>query len=155
MCPTCYYAIPSGPVPTPTPMAMPVPPVQAYPARPPGMFGPLFQPLGFRRWRVMPVILLFTAAALIFANGVALLSPGFFLFWGAFIPWLWFLGSFAFILGIMLGLILIGALILTFLGLRAMAAFVIFPTAIVSFFIGGGFLLGAILAVIAGILLIL
>jgi hypothetical protein len=36
-----------------------------------------------------------------------------------------------------------------------MSAFLIFPTAIISLLIGGGFAVGALLAVIAGILLIL
>lgn len=94
-------------------------------------------------------------AALIFANGVALLSPAFFILWSALLPWVGFLGTFGFILGIMLGIILLGAVILMMLRFRVMAAFVIFPTAIVSFFIGGGFVLGAILAVLGGILLIL
>lgn len=100
-------------------------------------------------------MLVVIGAALIFANGVALLSPAFFILWSAFLPWVAFLGAFGFILGIMLGLILLGAVVLMILRFRVMAAFVIFPTAIVSFFIGGGFVLGAILAVLGGILLIL
>ena len=55
----------------------------------------------------------------------------------------------------MLGFVLVGALILMLLRFRVMAAFMIFPTAIVSLFIGGGFIIGAILAVLAGILLLL
>jgi hypothetical protein len=42
-----------------------------------------------------------------------------------------------------------------FLKFRVLAAFIIFPTAIVSLFIGGGFILGGILAVLGGILLLL
>ena len=44
---------------------------------------------------------------------------------------------------------------MVFLKFRILAAFVIFPTAILSFFIGGGFVLGIILAVLGGILLLL
>jgi hypothetical protein len=95
------------------------------------------------------------AAALIFTNGAALLSPAFFAVWGSYLPWLASLGSIGFILGIMLGLVLLGALVLIMLGFRVMAAFVIFPTALVSLLIGGGFVIGAVLAVIAGILLLL
>jgi hypothetical protein len=42
-----------------------------------------------------------------------------------------------------------------FLRFRILAAFIIFPTAIVSLFIGGGFIIGAVLAVLAGILLLI
>jgi hypothetical protein len=75
--------------------------------------------------------------------------------WTGYLPWVAFLGNFSFILGVMLGLILLGAVVLMVLNFRVMSAFVIFPTAIVSFFIGGGFIIGAILAVLAGIILIL
>jgi len=92
---------------------------------------------------------------LIFANGIALLSPGFFAWWSAFLPWITAFGSFGFILGIVLGLVLVGAIIMMFLKFRVLAAFIIFPTAIVSLFIGGGFILGGILAVLGGILLLL
>ncbi len=156
LCPNCFYTVPAthpGAAPMPGPMAGPM--VNAYPPiNQPGWYGPFFRPNFFRsRW--MPFILTIIAAALIFANGIALLSPAFFLLWIGLIPWVAFLGSFAFILGIMLGMILVGALVLMWLGFRVMSAFVIFPTAIVSLFVGGGFLLGAILAVIAGIILLL
>ena len=92
------------------------------------------------------------AASLIIANGVALLSPAFFATWASMLPWVAPFGSFAFILGVVLGLILFGTVFLLFLGFRILAAFVIFPTAIVSFFIGGGFFLGLILGVLGGLL---
>ncbi len=99
--------------------------------------------------------MLLISAGLIFANGVALLSPGFWIVWVGFVPWVAFLGSFAFILGIMLGLVLIGALVMLLLGFRVLAAFIIFPTAIVSLFIGGGFIAGLLFGVLAGLLLII
>jgi hypothetical protein len=92
---------------------------------------------------------------LIIINAAALLSPGFWVLWVGFVPWVAFLGSFAFILGIMLGLVLLGALVMLLLGFRVLAAFVIFPTAIVSLFIGGGFIAGLLLGVLAGLLLII
>jgi hypothetical protein len=88
------------------------------------------------------------------ANAVALLSPGFFAMWGAFLPWVPALGPFNFILGIILGLILFGAVVMIFLKFRVLAAFMIFPTAVLSLFIGGGFFAGAILGIAAGILLL-
>ncbi len=95
------------------------------------------------------------AALLIIANGVALLSPSFYFYWSWLLPWVAALGTFSFILGIVLGLVLFGAVIMMFLRFRIIAAFVILPTAIVSLFIGGGFFLGTILAVLTGILLLM
>jgi hypothetical protein len=103
----------------------------------------------------LPVILVGVAAALIMMNGVILASGAFFAVWSSFLPWVAFLGSVGIILGIMLGIVLLGALVLILLNFRVMAAFMIFPTALVSLLIGGGFAIGAILAVLAGILLLL
>lgn len=152
MCPNCFYTIPSHQPAAPPPMVSAYP-IGPAPIGPPALYAPIFP--HFIRWRWLPVMLVVIGAALIFANGVTLLSPAFFILWSAFLPWVAFLGAFGFILGIMLGLILLGAVVLMILRFRVMAAFVIFPTAIVSFFIGGGFVLGAILAVLGGILLIL
>jgi hypothetical protein len=40
-------------------------------------------------------------------------------------------------------------------GFRAESAFIVFPTAIISFFIGGGFLAGLIIAVLTGIFIMM
>jgi hypothetical protein len=48
-----------------------------------------------------------------------------------------------------------GAVILYMLGFRVLAAFMVFPAAIVSLFIGGGFIVGLILAVLTGIYMIM
>ncbi|MGA3405717.1 MAG: hypothetical protein ABSD49_08305 [Candidatus Bathyarchaeia archaeon] len=167
LCPNCYHTVPApasvAPVPVPTP------PVGAFGSPPPpvgstcvpvgtfgsGWYGPYGKaPLLVRSWW-LPAALVAIAAGLIVANGIALLSPGFFATWSAFLPWLPAFGSFGFILGVVLGLVLVGAIIMVFLKFRILAAFVIFPTAILSFFIGGGFILGIILAVLGGILLLL
>lgn len=103
----------------------------------------------------MPATLVGVAAALIFFNGIALLSSGFFAAWSDFLPWIAALGSFGVILGIILGLVLVGAIVMMLFGFRVLSAFMILPTAVVSLFIGGGFIIGAILAVLAGILLLL
>lgn len=65
------------------------------------------------------------------------------------------LGSFNFILGVVLGMVIIGAVILYMLGFKVLSAFMVFPTAIVSLFIGGGFVVGLILAVLTGIYMIM
>jgi len=103
----------------------------------------------------MPIILVGVAAVLIIMNGIALVSLSFFNFWTFYLPWVGFLGPLGVITGIMLGLVLLGAVVLMLLNFRVMAAFLIFPTAIVSLLIGGGFIIGAVLAVLAGILLLL
>lgn len=95
------------------------------------------------------------AAALVLLNGVALLSADFYNFWSGIFTWLPALGPLGVILGIMLGLVLIGAMVIMFFGFKILSVFVILPTAIVSLFIGGGFIIGAILAVLAGILLLI
>ena len=95
------------------------------------------------------------AGGLVIANAIALLSPGFTTFWGSFLPWVPALGPFNFIIGIILGIILFGAVVMIFLKFRVLAAFVTFPTAILSLFIGGGFFAGGILGIIGGILLLL
>jgi hypothetical protein len=149
ICPNCYHSLPSAQmVPPPIVNASPGP-VQ------PGWYGPYAHFTGFFRSSWLPVILVGVAAALILLNAGALLSPAFASIWGSLLPWLPSLGAISFILGVILGIVLLGALVLILLNFRLMAAFVIFPTALVSLLIGGGFGFGAILAVIAGILLLL
>jgi hypothetical protein len=111
-------------------------------------------PILLRAWW-MPASLVGVAATLILFNGVALLSSGFFAAWSDFLPWIGAIGSFGVILGVVLGLLLVGAIVIMLLGFKVLSAFVILPTAVVSIFIGGGFIIGAILAVLAGILLLL
>jgi hypothetical protein len=41
------------------------------------------------------------------------------------------------------------------LGFKVLSAFMVFPTAILSLFIGGGFLVGLILAVLTGIYMVM
>lgn len=156
LCPNCYHSVPT---PVAAPPVAPQPPMGAVAysgAKPGGWYGPYPQiPLLARMSGWIPLIVVGIAASLIIANGVALLSPGFFFYWSSLLPWVGSLGSFSFILGIVLGLVLVGAMIMMFLRFRILSAFIIFPTAIVSLFIGGGFFIGAILAVLAGILLLL
>jgi len=100
----------------------------------------------------VPAALFFVAAALIGINAAALLSPVFFSAWASLFPWVIPIGYFSFILGIVLSLIIIGALALYFLGFRVLSAFLVFPSAILSLFIGGGFLVGVIFGVLGALL---
>ncbi|HKM78945.1 MAG TPA: hypothetical protein VJZ03_07690 [Candidatus Bathyarchaeia archaeon] len=158
LCSNCYHSVPAPTPTTPSAAVAPMPPVNASGmggVRPAGWYGPYTHiPLLGRLWW-LPAMLVGIAALLIIANGVALLSPSFYFYWSALLPWVAALGTFSFILGIVLGLVLFGAVIMMFLRFRIIAAFVILPTAIVSLFIGGGFFLGAILAVLTGILLLM
>jgi hypothetical protein len=136
-------------------MAAPImqhPPVQTLA---PGVwYGPFPRPLFFHHF-LFPVALLFIAASLIVANGLALLSPVFFAIWSGYFPWIIPISSFGFILGIVLGLIILGGIVMYFLGFRALAAFLVIPSAIVSLFIGGGFIIGLIVGLLAAVLVIL
>jgi hypothetical protein len=124
---------------------------------PPGgvIYGPYPKPHVFRRYSLLSVALLLISAGLIFANAAALLWPAFFLTWIGFFPWVAQLGNFSFILGVVLGMVILGAVFLYMLGYRVLSAFMVFPTAIVSLFIGGGFLVGLILAVLTGLFMIM
>ena len=97
----------------------------------------------------------FIAAAFILINAVALLSPVFLAAWVLMFPWLATIGYFGFILGVVLGLVILGGLVLFFLGFRILSAFLVFPTAIMSLFIGGGFLIGVIVGVLAAMLVLI
>ncbi len=156
LCPQCFHSTvprPMAPAATTAAVAPPVPPAGVAPGG--VIYGPFPRPpYSFFRSRWIAVALILISAGLIMANAVALLSPTFWAAWVGFVPWVAFLGDFAFILGIVLGLVLVVAVIMLLFGFRVLAAFVIFPTAIVSLFIGGGFIAGLILGVLAGLLLI-
>jgi len=124
---------------------------------PPGgvIYGPFPKPHLFRRFSWLVVALLLTASTLIFANAWALLWPAFFATWVGFFPWVVQLGNFSFILGVVLSTVIVGAVILYMLGFKVLSAFMVFPTAILSLFIGGGFLVGLVLAVLTGIYMIM
>lgn len=109
----------------------------------------------FRRWSWAAVALLLTSASLILANAVALLYLPFFFLWVSYFPWVAQLGSFSFILGVVLGIVIIGAVILYMLSFKVLSAFMVFPAAIVSLFIGGGFWAGLIIGVLTGIFMIM
>ncbi len=165
LCPNCYHST----VPRQIPAAPPAPPVGGLgmgphagppPVLPPGavpggiLMGPYPRIPFFWRLRWVPVVLLGLAAFLILFNGVALLYSPFYTLWVAYFPWVANLGSFAFILGVVLGLVLLGTIVMVVLGFRVLAAFVVFPAAIVSLLIGGGFVFGVIIGVLAGLIIL-
>jgi len=100
-----------------------------------------------------------TSAILILLNSVALLSPS---FWGPPLNWsgiFWWLGgtsgigqSIAVLIGLLSGFIIMTAGIMMVMRRGAMGAAIAFPLAVISIIIGGGFIAGAVLGIVAGIL---
>jgi len=102
------------------------------------------------------IALLTISAALIWFNADALLVwPAFYSSWVGLFPWIVQLGNLTFIIGVILGLVIDMAVVAFALGFRAESAFIVFPTAIISLFIGGGFLIGLIIAVLTGIFIMM
>ena len=81
--------------------------------------------------------------------------PDFYATWVGLFPWVAELGTLSFILGVILGLTIDMGVVAYSLGFRVESAFIVFPTAIISFFIGGGFLAGLIIALLTGIFIMM
>ena len=164
LCPSCFHATAMNQHPIPPPAPVAAPPgaptlyAQGAPNLPPGgtLYGPY--PAMVRRFSWLTVALLSIVSILILANAFALLWPSFFNTWVQFFPWVVNLGppfSFGFIFGVILSIIIAGATFLYMLGFRVLAALIVFPAAILSLFIGGGFVVGLILGVLTGILMVM
>lgn len=117
-------------------------------------YGPFMRPALLVRYWWVPAALFLSAAVLIVLNGVALLSPAFMSAWVGIFPWVAPLAPFGFILGAILGLVIVGALVLFLLGFRILGAFLVIPAAIVSLFIGGGFIVGLMIGVVSSLLVL-
>jgi hypothetical protein len=101
-------------------------------------------------------MLLTLSAVLIWFNADALLWwPDFYATWVTIFPWVAQLGSLSFILGVILGLVIDMAVVVYAFGFGVESAFIVFPTAIISLLIGGGFLAGLIIAVLTGIFIMI
>ncbi len=162
LCPQCY----AGVVPMVAPPQMPAqgpaygPPPQAYGPPPmsagPAMFAPFpppyYQPASPRA--IWGFILSLIAGILVILNAAALLSPSFYALWIGVFFWLPALGppSLAFAIGTIIGLILVIGSILMLLGYGTIGSIVVFPLAVLSLIIGGGFVAGFVLGVLGGIL---
>ncbi len=156
LCPQCYAGVvpmvaapqmqmpapgPAyGPPPMPMPaMAAPYPSPYYAPASPRAMWG---------------FILAMIAGILVILNAAALLSPSFYSLWTGVFFWLPAVGpaSLAFAIGAIIGLILVIGSILMLLGYGTIGSIVVFPLAVLSLIIGGGFVAGFVLGVLGGIL---
>ena len=106
--------------------------------------------------RVIPFVLSLVSGILVLLNSAALLSPSFYGFWSTVFFWLPILGpTYAFALGVLIGLTIIFASIIMILSSGALADVIVFPFAVFSLIIGGGFIAGMIIGIIAGILAVL
>jgi hypothetical protein len=133
------------------PAFVPPPPVAAYPGYPPPPFVPVAPPSPRAIWGF---ILSVIAGILVILNAAALLAPSFYAMWIGVFFWLPALGppSLAFAIGVIIGLILVIGSILMLLGYGTIGSIVVFPMAVLSLIIGGGFVAGFVLGVLGGIL---
>ena len=102
---------------------------------------------------VVAIVLALVSGILVLLNTAALLSPSFWALWTPIFFWLPTIGpSYAFMLGAIIGLtIILGAIIMA-LSNGALADVIIFPFAIFSLIVGGGFIAGMLLGIVGGIL---
>jgi hypothetical protein len=101
-------------------------------------------------------VLALASSILILLNSAALLQPGFWgppTNWSAVFWWLSDLGqAFAVLIGVITGLTVMSGGLAMILRRGVMGALIAFPFAVASFIIGGGFVAGAVLGIVAGIL---
>lgn len=104
---------------------------------------------------IIAVVLSLLSGIMVLLNSAALLSPTFWALWSSIFFWLPTIGpSYAFMLGALIGLTLVLGAIIMAIGNGALADVIIFPFAIFSLMIGGGFIAGMILGILGGILAI-
>lgn len=100
-------------------------------------------------------ILSLIAGILIIVNTALLLSEGFYNVWSGAFPWIPFFGAFPpwllVIIGLIIGVVVFLGCILMILGYGTLGSVLVFPTAIASLILGGGFLAGFIIGIIGGI----
>jgi len=99
------------------------------------------------------VIVSLLSGILVLLNAAALLSPSFWALWSSTFFWLPVIGpAYAFMVGAIIGLTLVLGAIVIALSNGALADVIVFPFAIFSLMIGGGFIAGMLLGIIGGIL---
>ena len=165
LCPQCYQGVVpmvAAPQMQQPPMQMQQPPMQMQMGPPPMQMGPpqafmgpmppYYQPSPPRA--LWGFILAMLAGILVILNAAALLSPSFYSLWTGIFFWLPAVGppSLTFAIGAIIGLILVIGSILMLLGYGTIGSIVVFPLAVLSLLIGGGFVAGFVLGVLGGIL---
>lgn len=171
MCPQCYQSVVpfvAAPAGHPAPMYAPQP-APMYAAPPPPEFmcaPPMQQGPGFMQPGPMAMfppsratwgfMLSLIAGILIIINAAALLSNSFYTMWAGIFPWITYFGAFPpwvlVAIGLILGIVVAIGSVLMVLGYGTIGAVVVFPAAVISLIIGGGFIAGFILGIVGGIL---
>jgi len=123
----------------------------------PGMVSaPVVRARFIGRRAVWGFVLAMVSAVLLLLNAAALLSPGFWgppTNWSAIFWWLAGLGqSIATLIGLIAGFTVMTGGIMMVMRRGALGASLALPFAVISFIIGGGFVAGAVLGIVAGIL---
>jgi len=136
------YGPPPMLAPPPGPIMAPVPPTFMQPPSPRALWG---------------FLLSMIAGILVILNAAALLSTAFFNFWIQVFFWIPTIDpspshGLIFAIGVIIGLILVIGSILMLLGYGTIGSIVVFPLAVLSLIIGGGFVAGFVLGVLGGIL---
>ncbi|MBS7655232.1 zinc-ribbon domain-containing protein [Candidatus Bathyarchaeota archaeon] len=148
--PPTVCAVPAA-VPTTVPMPAPAPaPAPAYVAAPPPV--PTYPPARALWGFIISLI----AGILIIINAAALISAGFYATLVGIFPWIAWFGApppwLLVVIGLILGIIVcIGALLMV-LGYGTIGSVVVFPAAIISLVLGGGFVAGFVLGIVGGIM---
>ena len=164
LCPQCYQGVvpmmaapqPPGPAFGPPPAPAYPPPMPAPPAAPfMAPFAPAYAQPGPPR-ALWGFILAMLAGILIILNAAALLATSFYNLWIGVFFWIPVIDSspthsLIFIIGAIIGLILVIGSVLMLLGYGTIGSVVVFPLAVLSLIIGGGFVAGFVLGVLGGI----
>ncbi len=102
---------------------------------------------------IIAVCLSIVSGILVMLNSALLLVPSFYASWSSIFFWLPAIGpTYAFALGMIIGLTLIFGSLVMVLGNGALADVIILPFAVFSLIIGGGFVAGFVIGVVAGII---
>ena len=166
LCPQCYQGVVPMVAPQPQPPAPSYAPQQSY-AQPPMMPQPpmMSQPYPYPMFGMQSsspralwgFILSMIAGILVLLNAAALLSNSFYSMWVGVFFWIPVIDTspqhgLIFAIGAIIGLILVIGSILMLLGYGTIGSIVVFPLAVLSLIIGGGFVAGFVLGVLGGIL---
>jgi len=163
LCPQCYQGVvpPASQQPMPQPQYAPPPPQYAPPPPPQFAPAPVAYPVAYgpasAPRALWGFILTLVAGILVILNAGALLSQSFYSMWVSAFFWIPVIDTspthgLIFAIGAIIGLILLIGSILMLLGYGTIGSIVVFPMAVLSLIIGGGFVAGFVLGVVGGIL---
>ncbi len=160
LCPQCYQGIVPMAAPQPQPTYAPQAPPPMMPPMSPQMMpypAPMFGMQQSSPRALWGFILSMIAGILVILNAAALLSNSFYNLWVGVFFWIPVIDTspthgLIFAIGAIIGLILVIGSILMLLGYGTIGSIVVFPLAVLSLIIGGGFVAGFVLGVLGGIL---